>query len=126
MLLCGCAGAAAAWGTRGDRHRNKPGPICQHVTAVIFQGLSCVHYFCVCSWYRHGSSPTGQGSAGGYPERHFPGPHTQETGHSGVGGVCGVQIHLVGVEPRRRDGQVAAQPVNVLHKCHVHLQGPLP
>lgn len=55
-----------------------------------------------------------------------PGPHTQETGHSGVGGVCGVQIHLVGVEPRGRDGQVAAQPVNVLHERHVHLQGPLP
>lgn len=53
-------------------------------------------------------------------------PHTQETGHSGVGGIGGVQIHLVGVEPRGRDGEVAAQPVDVLHERHVHLQRPLP
>lgn len=60
------------------------------------------------------------------PEKCPPGPHTQETGHSGVGGIRGVQIHLVGMESRRRDGQVAAQPVDVLHKRHVHLQRPLP
>lgn len=53
-------------------------------------------------------------------------PHTQETGHSGVSGVRGVQIHLMGVEPSGRDGQVAAQPVDILHERHVHLQGPLP
>lgn len=54
------------------------------------------------------------------------GPHTQETGHPGVGGISRVQVDLVGVEPCRCDGQVAAQPVDVLHKGHVHLQGPLP
>ena len=30
------------------------------------------------------------------------------------------------MQPRGRDGQVAAQPVDVLHERHVHLQGPLP
>lgn len=30
------------------------------------------------------------------------------------------------MQPCRRDGQVAAQPVDVLHERHVHLQSPLP
>ena len=72
-----------------------------------------------------GEAPTGQPrqwSLTGIPLD----PHTQETGHSGVSGVCRVQIHLVGMQTRGRDGQVAAQPVDVLHERHIHLQGPLP
>ena len=69
-----------------------------------------------------GEAPTGQPrqwSLTGIPLD----PHTQETGHSGVSGVCRVQIHLVGMQTRGRDGQVAAQPVDVLHERHIHLQG---
>lgn len=32
----------------------------------------------------------------------------------------------MGMQTRGRDGQVAAQPVDVLHERHIHLQGPLP
>ena len=50
---------------------------------------------------------------------------TEETGHAGVCGVGGVQVGLVGVQAGGRDGQVAAQAVDVLHQRHVHLQRPL-
>ena len=50
---------------------------------------------------------------------------TEQAGHAGVRPVAGLQVHLVGVQPGRGDGQVPAQPVDVLDQGHVHLQAPL-
>lgn len=49
---------------------------------------------------------------------------TEKAGHARISDIAGLQIHFMGVKSGRCNSQVAAEPVDVLDQCYIHLQAP--